>query len=213
MFTIDLLKGQGIPARTRPEGIIAMAATAVIPLMTALIMLAVFLSNRIVMNIERREAADYEQKISQLSDAMKTYRSYEQQKSAALKRISEAVEAVDGRQQWSDVLVTVVRNMPDSMVLKRMAVESKAVRVKVNDAKDPEKKVDKMVPAQTLTLTLGAAAGSISDRQVQEFREKLRSSPLLSAKLEDIPVSQKVETVDDREVITYEMKCIFKPQL
>ena len=36
---------------------------------------------------------------------------------------------------------------------------------------------------------------------------------MVGAKLEDIPVSQKVELVNDREVITYEMKCILRPQI
>ena len=213
MFTIDLLKGQGIPARSRPEGIIATAVTVVVPMAVAAVIFGIYLSNRVVMNIQRREISNYEEKISQLSDVMRTYKSYERRKSAIQQRILERTVAVDEHQQWSDILVTIVKNMPESIVLKQMRVESRAVKVKVPDSEDPKKKVDKMIPARTVQLTLGGAAGAISDREVQDFRDKLKASSVLASKLEDIPVSQQVETVDGREIITYEMKCILKPQI
>lgn len=213
MFTIDLLKGQGIPARSRPEGVIATAVTVVVPVAVAAIMFGIYLSNRVVMNIQKRDLSNYEQKISQLSDIMRMYKSYERRKSTIQQRISEAALVVDRHQQWSDILVTIVKDMPESIVLKRMTVELRTVRVKVPDSENPKKNVNKMVPAQTLSLTLGGAAGAISDREVKDFRDKLRVSSILNSKLEDIPVSQQVEMVDDREIITYEMKCILKPQI
>jgi len=213
MFTIDLLKGQGIPARSRPEGIIATAVTVVVPMAMAAIMFGIYLSNRVVMNIQRREISNYEEKMSQLSDVMRTFKSYERRKSTIQQRILEGTLAVDEHQQWSDILVTIVKNMPESIVLKQMTLESRTVRVKIPDSEDPKKKVDKMILARTLQLTLGGAAGAISDREVKDFRDKLRASSVLASKLEDIPVSQQVEMVDDREIITYEMKCILKPQI
>jgi len=210
MFTIDLLKGQGIPARSRPEGIIATAVTVVFPVVIAITMLGIYLSNRVVINIQERELAGYEKKIAGLSEAMRAHKSYEQQKGTIRQRISEAIET---HEQWSDILVTVVENMPDSLVLERMAVESRTTKVKVQDKKNPKKKSDKSVSIRTLYMTLGGAAGEASDREVQAFRDKLRVSSVLGPKLEDVPVSQQVGMVDDREVITYEMKCIFRPQI
>ena len=80
MFTIDLLKGQGIPARSRPEGIIATAVTIVVPIAIALTMLGIYLSSRIVMNIYKQEISSYEKKIATMSEAMKIHRSYLQKK-------------------------------------------------------------------------------------------------------------------------------------
>jgi Tfp pilus assembly protein PilN len=213
MFTIDLLKGQGIPARSRPEGIIATAVTVVVPVVIAVTMVGVYLSNRVVINIQRREIAGYEKKTAGMSDAMRAHKLYEKRKDAIQQRISETAGAIESYEQWSDILVTVVENMPDSLVLERMAVESRTSKVKVPDKKNPDKKVDKSMLTRTLNMTLGGAAGEASDREVQAFRDRLRVSSVLGPKLEDIPVSQQVEMVDGREVITYEMKCIFKPQI
>jgi hypothetical protein len=180
MFTIDLLKGQGIPARSRPEGIIATAATAVIPVVIAITMLGIYLSNRVVINIQKGEISGYEQKTAELSEAMRTHRLYQQRKDVIRQRICEAAAAIGGHEQWSDILVTVVENMPESLVLRKIAVEPRMAKIKVPDSKDPENKVDKMVPAWTLYLTF---------------------------------VSQQVEMKEDKEVITYEMKCIMKPKV
>jgi len=213
MFTIDLLKGQGIPARSRPEGIIATAVTVILPVAIALTMLAIFLSNRVVINIQKREITGYEKKIAGLSNEVKAHKNYEKQKGAVQQRISETADAINDHQQWSDILVTIVENMPDSLVLERMAVESRATKVKVTDPENSKKKKNKTVMRRTLLLTLGGSAGDVSNREVQEFRDKLRISKVLGPQVEDIPVSQRVEMVNDREVITYEMKCILKPQI
>ncbi len=213
MFTIDLLKGQGIPARSTPEGIIATAVTVFLPVAVALTMLAIFLSNRVVINVQKREIAGYEKKIAGLSDEMKAHKKYEKQKGAVQQRILETADAINDHQQWSDILVTIVENMPDSLVLERMSVESRATKVKVIDAENPKKKKDKTVMRRTLLLTLGGSVGDVSNREVQQFRDNLRISKVLGPQVEDIPVSQRVEMVDDREVITYEMKCVLKPQI
>ncbi len=213
MFTIDLLKGQGIPARSRPEGIIATAVTVVLPVAIAITMLGIYLSNRVVINIQKREVSGYEKKIAGLSDEMRAHKQYEQRKGAVQQRISETAEAISGRQQWSDILATIVENLPDSLVLERMAVESKATKIKVADVKNSKKKRNKTVMRRTLHLTLGGAAGEVSNREVQAFRDRLKVSKVLGPQVEDIPVSQRVEMVDDQEVITYEMKCVLRPQI
>jgi Tfp pilus assembly protein PilN len=213
MFTIDLLKGQGVPARSRPEGIIATAVTVVFPTAIVLTMLGVYLSNRVVINIHKKEIAGYENKIAGLSDEMRVHKRYEKQKGATLQRISETADAISDRQQWSDILVTIVENLPDSLVLERMAVESRPNKVKIADPKNPEEKRDKTVVMRTLHLTLGGSAGEVSNRQVQAFRDRLKVSKVLGPQVEDIPVSQTVEMKDGREVITYEMRCILKPNI
>jgi Tfp pilus assembly protein PilN len=213
MFTIDLLKGQGIPARSRPEGIFTMAVTVIVPVVVAITMMGIYFSNRIVINIQKREISNYEQKIAGLSDAMSIHKKYERHKDLARQRISETAEAIDMHEQWSEILETVAENIPDSLILKSIAVEQRTAKIKVPDAKNPKKKVDKSVPARVLNLTLGGVAGQVSDDAVRNFRDRLRFSSVLGPKLEDIPVSQDVEEEDGKEIITYEMKCILKPRV
>ena len=48
MFTIDLLKGRGIPARSRPEGIVAAAVAMAMPIVVTILLLGVFISNKVM---------------------------------------------------------------------------------------------------------------------------------------------------------------------
>ena len=45
MFTIDLLKGQGIPIKSRPTGIAISAAAVAVPVIIAIVMLGFYLRN------------------------------------------------------------------------------------------------------------------------------------------------------------------------
>jgi uncharacterized protein YejL (UPF0352 family) len=213
MIKIDLLKGQGIPTKSRPEGIIATAVSVIVPVVTALIMLGVYMSNRVVINIQKREITGYEKKNDALAGEMQSHKEYQQTRGLVKQRITETASAIENHEQWTDILITIVENMPESLVLRKISAEQRLLKIEIPAKDDSKKKIKKTIPARTLYLTLGGAAGDLTDKQVQEFRDKLRFSKVLGPKLEDIPVGQQVELVDGREVITYEMQCIFKPQI
>jgi hypothetical protein len=52
------------------------------------------------------------------------------------------------------------------------------------------------------------------DLEVKAFRDRLRASSTLGPKLEDVVIaSQGHEVLDGRDVITYDIDCVFKPGL
>ncbi len=63
MYMIDLLKGQGVPIRSRPEGIAIAVVTAAAPVIVAIIMFSVYLSSKIATSVQMREINNYETKI------------------------------------------------------------------------------------------------------------------------------------------------------
>ncbi|MBN1795554.1 MAG: hypothetical protein JW804_02675 [Sedimentisphaerales bacterium] len=212
-YTIDLLKGQGIPAKSRPEGIVAMVITAAVPFVIALSMIGIYLSAKVIIGIHKSEIANYERKIEEFSDRMITYKNKCQQKAELQRYLSETSEVIDKHNQWSVILVTIVENMPDSLVLNRLSVNENKVRVTVPDKKNPDKKKQLMVPSRTLSMILQGSSSAETDRAVKEFRKRLQLSSVLGPKVEDIPVSQKVDEENNQKIISYEMKCIFKPQI
>jgi hypothetical protein len=62
-------------------------------------------------------------------------------------------------------------------------------------------------------MDLEGPTSSETDRAVKEFRRRLQMSSVLGPYLEDIPVSQEVGEQGDRNVMSYELKCIFKPRI
>ncbi len=213
MFTIDLLKGQGIPIKSRPEGIAVTAVTFAVPVIIAIVMFGFYLSNRIVISVQKQRIVNCQANIDKLSDAAELQKSFEQEKEAIASCLSEVASALGGHAQWSDILVTLVENMPDSMVLTRLEAKERSVKRKVPKKNNPQKTVDISVPVRTLQMNVSGSPRSDCDKVVRDFRNRLRFSSLLEPKLEDIKVSQKSDKLEGQDVVSYEIECIFKPEL
>jgi hypothetical protein len=213
MFTIDLLKGQGVPIRSGPWGLVITATAFAVPTFVAIIMLGFYLGDRIVISEKRQAIVNCERYINKLSDAVKLQESFEKEKNNINNCLSEALSSAGRHTQWSPILATVVESMPDSMVLTRLEVKQRSATKKVPQQDDPNKTIDVSVPASTLQMTVSGRAQANNDKAVKDFKDRLRLSALLAPKLEDIVISQKSDTFDGQDVVSYEIDCVFKPEL
>jgi hypothetical protein len=213
MFTIDLLKGRGIPVKSGPWGVVIAAATFAVPVFVIIVMLGFYISNRIVIKVAKQEIVSCEKSIEILSDAVKLQESLENQRNNINNCLSEALSSVGKHTQWSPILATVVENMPDSMVLTRLEVQRRSVSKKVPQKDDPGKMIDVSVPASTLKMSVSGRSQANNDKAVKDFKDRLRLSALLATKIEDIVISQKADIFEGQDVVSYEIDCIFKPEL
>lgn len=213
MFTIDLLKGQGIPAKAGPEGILFGVLASAVPLILGLAMFGFYISDKIVTSVMEKEIANYEASMSRLSEAAELQKSYEKEKDAIERCLSEVASSIGNHCQWSPVLATLAENMPDSMVLTKLEVKQSSVKKKVPRKDDPKKMVDVSVPVRTMHMSLCGTSEDNYDQEVRDFRNRLRFSELLVSRLQDIRVAQGVDKLDGRAVVSYEIDCIFKPEL
>ena len=211
MFTIDLLKGQGIPIKSRPEGIVIASVTLAVPIIIAIAMFGFYLRNRTIISIKKQDIVNYEAKIDKLSDAVKLQKSLENEKVVYSSCLSEVASSIDRHTQWSPILAELVQNMPDSVVLTGLDVRQTFLKRKVPQEDDPQKKIDITVPVRTLHMSVYGGLQLSSSGAVREFRDRLLASTLIGPKLEDIRVSQRSTRVEDKNVISYEIDCIFKP--
>ncbi|MGA1980454.1 MAG: hypothetical protein ABSG99_07850 [Sedimentisphaerales bacterium] len=213
MFTIDLLKGQGIPMKNRPWGVAIAAMVFAVPFLAAAAMLGFYLSNRIVIKVAKQEIVNYEKQIETLSDAVELQKSFEAEKDNINNCLSEALSSLGKHTQWSPILATVVENIPASMVLTKLEVKQHPVGKKIPKKDDPKKMSEVSVPASTLQISVIGRPQADNDKAVRDFKDSLRSSALLAPKLEDIIISQKSDTFDGQDVVSYQIDCIFKPEL
>jgi len=213
MFRIDLLKGQGIPIRSRPAGIAIAAVTTLVPLVAGTVMFSFYVHDRIIVSINRQRAASYTTKINGLSEAVRLQESLGKEKSDYGNRLSEVKSSLGRYTQWSPVLAAMVESMPDTVALTAVEVKQSSVKKKVPKKDSPGTTTDVTVPVTTLRLSLYASPQSDSDKAIRDFRDQLRSSSFLGPKLDNIIVSQEIGTLDGREVVSYEMDCVFKPKL
>ena len=216
MFTIDLLNGQGIPEKSRPAGMAVAAMTIAVPAIAAVVMFTCYVRNATIISIKKEAIAAYEAKLDKLSDAVKLRKASEQEKSLYTNCLSEVKSSIVNHTQWSDILTTVVENLPDVVVLTKLEVTTKHTKRKVPKKDDPKKTVDVSVPIKTLKINLAANPGSNCDEAVRSFRNRLLSLPSLQSaagKSNTINVSQTSGTLGDQQVICYEIDCIFNPPL
>jgi len=213
MFTIDLLKGQGVPRKSRPVGMVAAAVAVAVPVIAAAAVFSCYLRNAIAISIKKQAVAGYEAKIDKLSDAVKLHKSREQDKSLYINSLSEVKSSIVNHTQWSDVLAAVVQNLPDAVVLTKLEVIQQHAKKKVPSKDDPKKTIDISVPVKTLKISVAANPESNCDEAVREFRNRLLRSQSLQPSLAGINVSATSGTLGQQEVISYEIDCNFKPPL
>jgi Tfp pilus assembly protein PilN len=211
MFTIDLLKGRGVPAKSQPRNIAIGAAAVVVPIVIAIAMFGFYLRNRVVISIKKNAIANFKTKIAGMSEAIELKKSFDEQKNAYNNCLSEVSGNLDRHTQWSPVLVTVVKNIPESVILTSLDVKQRSTKIKVPQKDDPKKMVDASVPLRTLQMTVVGKSQSNSDEAIRDFSERLRSSSLLEPKLENIRIAQGVAKLGEEEVVSYQIDCIFKP--
>ena len=213
MFTIDLLKGQGVPRKSRPVGMVAAVVAVAVPVIAAAAVFSCYLRNAIAISIKKQAVAGYEAKIDKLSDAVKLHKSREQDKSLYINSLSEVKSSIVNHTQWSDVLAAVVQNLPDAVVLTKLEVIQQHAKKKVPSKDDPKKTIDISVPVKTLKISVAANPESNCDEAVREFRNRLLRSQSLQQSLAGINVSATSGTLGEQEVISYEIDCNFKPPL
>ena len=213
MFTIDLLKGQGIPMKSSPGGIAIAAVTVAVPMTIAIIMFGFYMNNMTQVSIKEQEIVRCQAEIDKLSGAVELQDSLEKEKIVYGNCLSEVRSSISKYIQWSPVLVTIVENMPDSVMLTALEVKQNSVRKKVPKKDNPEEMIEKSVPVRILQMSVSGDPQQDCDKAVRDFRNRLRSSAFLGPKLEDIGVSQESETLEGRDVASYEIECVFKTRL
>ena len=216
MFTLDLLKGQGVPAKSRPEGIIFAAASFTVPVLAAIVMFGCYVANGIDISIQKQQMAGYQTKINELSDALELQKSFEKEKGIIRGCRSETANSIGRYAQWTAILATLAKSVPDSMVLTKFDVKQNFIKKKSDqktDGDNSKETTDATVPVRILQMSVSGKSQANSDEAVRDFRVRLRSSAPLGPKLEDIRVLQKSDVLEGQDVVSYDIDCVFKPGL
>lgn len=213
MFTIDLLNGKGIPIRCRPTGVAMVTFASAVPAIAAILLLSCFFSDRIAVSIASQQVANFEKRIGELSDSVQENELLKEEKKLLVSTLSEVNVSISRHAQWTPVLLTIVENLPASVVLTKLDVQQTFVKKKVAQKDDPKKKITVDVPVRKLHMSICGDPEKDCDQAVKDFRDRLSVSKSLAPRLEDITVSQRADTLDGRKVICYEINCIFKEGL
>jgi hypothetical protein len=210
MLTIDLLKGQGIPIKTRPAGATLLAIVIAVPVITTIVMLGSYVQSSIVLKNQKRLLTGLQMDIFKLSDSVKLKEENERQIGNMNACFVEVNEAIVQQIQWSPVLQVLAENMPPRLILSGLSIKSEIESKAVPQRDDPLKKTSIPVAKRVLYVNLYGRLTSGSDEAVLEFLKALNSSSVLSERADNIRLVAQA-TDERRNIMNYVIECVFKP--
>ena len=210
MHTIDLLRGQGVPAKST-FGTVAMVIVFVaVPILAAAVLLDRYLGNKEVIAIDQQAIGKAQETIDRLAADVTFKEQVERQQSGIDARLKEVKSCLGDYVQWSPVLMNLVENMPADMVVNKLAAETRRSRERVVKDSDPNRPVTVNVTRRTLVLDISGITTGSYNSVVRDYGERLRKSSVLGPKLENIVVSEKAGQLGDDKTVSYTMNLIFK---
>ena len=210
MLTIDLLRGRGIPIKTRPAGATLLAIVLAVPVVITIVMLGNYVQGSIVLRNQKRLLTSLQGDIFRLADSVKLKEGAERQIDNMNACFVEVDEAIMQQIQWSPVLQALAENMPRSLILSELSIKSEFETKEIPQRDNPLKKMLIPVKRRILYINLYGRLGSGSDEAVLEFLKALNAWNVSSQKADNIRLVAQA-TDERRSVMNYVIECVFKP--
>ncbi len=212
MHTIDLLRGEGVPAKATAGTVAIVIFTVLVPLLAGAVMADRYLNNRERIAIQQEAIARNQATIDELAGAVAWKEAKLKDQELITKKLSEVATCVDGYIQWTPVLLTLVEHMPRDMIMSKVAASSRVEKQQVPSATDPNNMVSVSINRRSLSVDVTGTEKRNYSSVVENYRSNLKKSSRLAPLLQDIIVSQKRSGSIDEETAIWTMNIIFKSQ-
>lgn len=213
MFTIDLLKGNGIPQKVSPTKTALKVVPFLIPAFIAVVMFVQYRYNNTVMAMGKANIDKFETKVADLADVTARYEKYIAETAAAKKQMIDVTKALSRHGQWTDVIRTLVEELPKSIAIKQLDLKRSTTKKRTVDPNDKEKMITVSLIKRTLIIVVYGNPSAQTDQAVHEYLNKLNGSKNFSSIIDVIRIaSQQEERFDDKNNAVYEIECVLKTQ-
>ena len=210
MYEIDLLKGEGVPIRSRPGGIAFACLVIAVPLIVGAAMASIYMEHRVATSVQSQQLIRLRRMIAALSPALETKRTLENRQAANRHLLGDIRTALSGYTQWSPVLTTVIDCMPDALILTKIEATRHSVRREVPLPDNPKATTEIVVPVRALQIGVCGYDEQSAYRAVRTFQDRLRATPVLGPRIDTVTVSQQSQVLNGKQVVSYELNCAFQ---
>ena len=212
MFTIDLLKGRGLPPRSKPIFVALMMIPFAIPLIGTIVLAAHCRYTSAMISNQRRIIDENQQKMDRFADDVTRYNSLNKRIIAAGEQLKSVSAAMGYRIQVTDLMIELSKALPDSLALTNFDFVRNDTRRKETDEKTGNA-VYVMIVNRKLKLTVGYFNGAVADQQAHQYIQNIQNSEILGAAFPDVRIVGRYEgQMDGRPAAFYEIECIMKDQ-
>jgi hypothetical protein len=206
MHTIDLLRGQGIPAKTTLGSALMIVVIIAVPVLVAAWMVDRYIQDETDIGIKQQAIAKQQETIVQFADAVKNKETLLKKEKAIRSKLSEVSSYIGRHIQWSPVLITLVENMPRGMVMNELRADSTIERQRAAGENEPKSTIKRK-----LVIDISGTERRDYNDDIERYSKRLKSSSELGPKLEKIEFAQKHGTTGDINTVSYTMNLMFKP--
>jgi Tfp pilus assembly protein PilN len=212
MHTIDLLKGQGLPAKTTLGSVFFTVLMFVVPLLVGAGMAGFYLINKTEIDIKQGQIDGLKKSTEDLKPKVAQTEKLARERDLYTARLTEVSKCVDTYQQWTPVLIAVSENMPENMIMNKLAVINDEGRGAGRRNSDPNKPLTIPIPQRKMTAELSGKSGTDTfNTKVQEYQKKLKSEPSLSLQLKDLTYQMQAASGDNPQD-SFTMSFVFEKQ-
>ena len=212
MFSIDLLKGKGLPEEIDPKRLILKALPILIPVLAVTLFASAYQHDRASLRDQQQLLSSNQQQLALHTEDIAEYNKINSKIKGMQKCLNDISRAMAYRVQVSEVLVELAQALPNNIFVYEMNLDRKSVQEKVQNPDSGEVK-RRLVVRRKLELVLCGYDADRSDAAVQEYVNVLKQSPLLAEIFTEIkPSARQQGEVDGRPAIYYEIQCVLREQ-
>ena len=211
MFTIDLLKGKGVPVQLKPATIALGSVPFVVPVLVAVVLICLYGATVVRVAGAQSEIASLDEQIFKHLPEAKFAREINAGINYTNKDLNEVAIAIKQFCQFTGVLETLSEELPDSILFKDIKITGVGDKVKIPDPKDSSKKVESHLMKRTMQINVCGIPSRRTDVAVHEYIKRLQKSEALGSLIERIGiVSEEDGKLDNKTVTLYGIECKFK---
>lgn len=212
MFSIDLLKGKGLPETADPKRLALKALPILIPVLAIMALASTYHHDSAQLKRQRQILQSNQQQLEGYAKDLAAYNKVNTQIKGMEKCLKDISKAMGYRIQVSEVFVELVQALPESIFVYEMELDRNSAREKIQ-VPDSDEVKQKLVVRRKLKLVLCGYDSDRSDAAVQDYVNALKQSPLLATVFTDItPPARQQGEVDGRPAIYYEIECDLREQ-
>ena len=211
MFTIDLLKGKGVPDQLKPATIALGSVPFVVPVLVAVVLICLYGATAVRVVSAKSEIKSLDEQIFKHLPEVKFAREINAGINYTNKDLNEVAIAIKQFCQFTGVLETLSEELPDSLLFEDIKITGVREKVKIPDPKDSSKKIERRFMKRIMRISVCGIPSQKTDVAVREYIERLQKSKALGSLIERIGiVSEEDSKLDEKTVTLYGIECRFK---
>ena len=210
MYTIDLLKGGGLPAKSSISNAIAIGLLFSVPVIIFIMMTSTYAQSKILISSHTQTLDNYQNRFAGLKYYLAQEKLIQERYRTINSCMDEVNDLLEQNMQWSNILTLIEQTLPQSLIIDRLEVKIKNSKKTVPQRLDSKKMISIPVYDRSLTIQLHAASHTNSDAIVKKFQNDLTKAALTKALVGDLAISsRKPSRINEIDVTCYEMNYTF----